>query len=458
MTTDSWREIERLRLDNFNQMFQTLSRDSAFYRQKYAQLQGTSFAHLDDIRAIPLTEKVELQGKASYLRDGYRPTGYFESSGTTGAPLVGYPDLSFDKALAFGKFLDEWMGLKTAHVDLAVVALGYEMSPVGMRFQQALQAIGITVVPLGVRSTMCTPMRSVDIILRTEPQAIFSRPWELLRYGDVIQETAPEALDMQKVFYLGEVMSRRKRERIKRLWNGADVHGHYGLTELDTGLQTCELGNYHEPETPFMHAELLDLDLGSGAPITAPGMRGQLVISTLRDTAAPLLRYRTGDVASRTSCSCGLRSPAYRIFGRVIDQAHIAGVPLFPCELEDRVLSVPAVGNEFSFVLEDDGGLTLRLERDRGVTLAHSNIEDEVRATLPPDVERATRIEMFEYGELADKLGIAKKKSGQFIDLRKSDPGARASRLALNIVDSAALMDLSPCAFERTGAPLATTA
>lgn len=443
MSNPSWKAVERLRLDTLNELFNEIRHGSPFYQHKLAAWAGTKFSSLDELEELPLTDKRELQaGGRSYVRHGQRPHAYFESSGTTGAPLAGYPDLSFQKSISFGAHLDQWMGLKLARVELAAVALGFEMSPVGARFQQALQSIPVSVIPLGVRSTMCTPMRSVDVLLRTGPQAIFSRPLELLRYGDVIQDVAPHELDMQKVFFLGEVMSEGKCARIRRVWNDAHIYGHYGLTELDTGLQTCDLGNYHEPDTPFVHVELLRL--ADDSPIKRPGERGQLVVSTLRNSVAPLLRYKTADVAQRVSCGCGLYSPAYRIFGRIVDEARIGHRTLFPCELENMVLGVPQVGNEFQFVLEPEGRLTIRLEVDRGHQVAHGQLAANVRARLPQEIEAHVDIEVHPYGCLADKLGIAKKKSGQFVDLRRTDPAQRAASLAMNVIDSQALEEISP--------------
>lgn len=447
MSNSSWNEVRQLQLDALNELFDQISRGSPFYQSKLAAWAGKKFSNLEELMDLPLTDKRELQESGrSYLRHGQLPHAYFESSGTTGVPLAGYPDLSYEKAVAFGTHLDQWMGLTLARVDLAAVALGFEMSPVGMRFQQALQSIPVSVIPLGVRSTMCTPMRSVDILLRKSPQAIFSRPLELLRYGDVIQDVAPQELDMQKVFFLGEVMSESKRARIARVWNNADIYGHYGLTELDTGLQTCSLGNYHEPATPFVYVELLRT--ADDSSIDHTGERGQLVVSTLRNSVAPLLRYKTADIAQRVTCACGLQSPAYRIFGRIVDEARVGESSVFPCELEDMVLGVPAVGNEFQFVLEPQERLTIRLEVDRGLQVSYGQLAADVMARLPQDIQAHVDIELHRYGGLADKLGIAKKKSGQFVDLRRSDPALRAASLAVNVIDSSALEDISPRAYQ----------
>jgi len=437
----TWDDILGERLARINEMIPLLRRESAFYSCKFSGFSIKPLKAIGEIATLPLTTREELQasGAASCVRRGKKAHAYFESSGTGGHPMPGYPDMSPGKASVFGRFLDEWMGLRSGKVQTAAVALPYEMSPTGLRFQLALQSSGITVVPIGVRSITCPPERALNIIKRTQPQALFSRPFELLRYGDMLrQQGAMDALDVRKIFYLGESMSRFKWQRIRSVWNDADLYGHYGLTEVDTGLHTCALGNYHEPVNPFVHFELLD---GMQQVITKTGVCGEIVISTLRDTAAPLLRYRTGDMALRIPCACGSPSPAYTILGRFTDRITIGGRFFFPVDIEDMVFHNPAIGNEYQFIIEADESLTLVLERALSCTEALHDIQSNVHASLPPELRASTNIEIRNFGEIADKLGIAKKKGAQFAYLRGTKYNHRADALRINIVDSIQLRE-----------------
>ena len=358
MIKNPWQEIIKLRVERFAEIFNLVLRDSPFYIKKYAHFRGRSINSHESISTLPLTSRAELLAGDSYLRKGMRPQAYFESSGTTGIPLASYPDLSIDKAIAFGHYLNEWMGLTAAKVECAAVALAYEMTPIGLRFQQALHSQGIMVIPTGVRSTVCSPKRSMEIICRTKPQAIFSRPLELLRYADILQyEEKIDEIGVQKLFYLGETMSEQKWRRIESAWGNADLYGHYGLTEVDTGLQTCFLKNYHEPLNPLVYFELLD-DLH--LEILDYERCGEIIVSTLADSAAPLLRYQTGDLARRVKCACGSSAPAYQILGRKQDGVEFSGITIFPYQLENIIYSIPEVGNEYQFIVEGTGNLTIK--------------------------------------------------------------------------------------------------
>lgn len=428
-----WSEILEQRLQRFNQVFELIGQDSPFYKNKYAHLKGVNFDSFESIQAIPLTSRAELQDGSSYLRVGKSPQGYFESSGTSGSMLPAYPDLSFDKAQSFGRYLDQWMGLSSAKIESAVVALAYEMTPIGMRFQQALQTRGIMVIPTGVRSTVCPPKRSIEIISRTRPQAIFSRPLELLRYGDALEYQGKlHEIGVQKLFYLGETMSEQKWRRIERVWANPDLYGHYGLTEVDTGLHTCLFKNYHEPLNPLVHFELLD-DFCNEISNCKEG--GEIVISTLRDIAAPLLRYRTGDLARRVNCSCGSSAPAYQILGRKQDAAQFSGVSVFPYQIENIIFSIPEVGNEYQLVIEDSGDLRIKIEKSLQCSISSQQLIEKVMHVIPDFLIGNTYVEVYEWGKIANKLGIAKKKGAQFVDLRGVQKKDRMEELKINLID-----------------------
>lgn len=437
-----WSEILDARLEKLNRLVEIAQTSSPFYRRKLWPFRGRRFEHIDAIRDLPFTTRAELLAEAPFgtVSVSSTPEAYYESTGTTGDPLPGFPDLSFVKAASFAEFLDAWMGLRRAKVRLALVALAYEMNPTGIRFQLALPQLGITVIPCGVRSTICPPEKTVDLIARLDPEAIFSRPFELLRYGDLLtgRGLLPDGLNTLKLFYLGETMSKTKWERIRGLWNGADLFGHYGLTEVDAGLHTCYLGGYHEPSNPFVHLELVDLQ--TLEPLATAASWGEAVFTTLRVGHAVLIRYRTGDLVRRVPCGCGDPAPAYEIRGRIADGVAFGGEPVFPADLEDVVFAHRDVGNEYLFVVRQDGRLELRLERAQGSLRPLSEVGDEVAHAVSARLGVSPSVHVVAYGGLADKWGIPRKKGGRFTDLRGvADEEEVERELRVNVVDGDAL-------------------
>lgn len=431
-----WVAILEQRAENLTELVRSLSSGSGFYRAALAPFAGHRFTTIDEIVALPFTTRAELLAAAPLgtVLQGRSPQAYYESTGTTGAPLPGFPDLSPEKAASFATFLDRWMGLSRAKISTALVALAYEMTPAGFRFQLALPYLGITVIPCGVRSTVCPPEKTVQLIERLDPGAIFSRPFELLRFGDVLVERAvlPDQIAPLKLFHLGEIMSLAKHRRIEALWGGAELFGQYGLTEVDSGMHSCHLGRYHEPSNPFIHVELIDPS--KTTPIEQ-GRWGEVVFTTLRPSHAPLVRYRTGDMARRVVCACGDPGSAYELRGRIRDGIEFAGRMIFPIDLEELLFTDSDIGNEHLMIALPEGRLGLRAERAFGSAAPCAEVADRLAGAVSDALEVEPVVEIIEYGGLADKLGIPRKKGGRFTDLRGLSSEQAAAELRINVVD-----------------------
>jgi phenylacetate-CoA ligase len=101
------------------------------------------------------------------------------------------------------------------------------------------------------------------------------------------------------------------------------------------------------------------VDPDTARPVAA-GTPGELVITTLTKEALPLLRYRTGDIATLhvEPCACGrtlARIGAIR--GRRDDMLIIRGVNLYPSEIEHTLLGVEGVAPHYQLVVERPGAL-----------------------------------------------------------------------------------------------------
>src|SRR5215472_5652270 len=180
--------LERQRLEGLRDVLDYVKHESPLYGRKLKGVDLRSIQTLEDVARLPFTTRGDLQDAAPFgsLCRSARPEAYYESSGTSGAAVPGFPDLSAGKARSFAQFLDIWLGLSRSKVTRALVAFAYEMNPAGVRFQTALPYVGVMAIPVGVRTTICSPEKTLDYILRLGPQVISGRPLELLRYGDAL--------------------------------------------------------------------------------------------------------------------------------------------------------------------------------------------------------------------------------------------------------------------------------
>jgi len=92
-----------------------------------------------------------------------------------------------------------------------------------------------------------------------------------------------------------------------------------------------------------------------------PGEKGELVFTTLTKEAFPVLRFRTKDLASYTEekCKCGRTMPRHsRIMGRSDDMMKVKGVIVFPSQIEEAVMKVKGVSENYQIIKYKKGVVT----------------------------------------------------------------------------------------------------
>ena len=252
----------------------------------------------------------------------------FEAAGVTRADR-------FFFAFSFGPFLGFWSALE------AVTQHGYFcLAGGGMSSAARLQAIldnGITVL-------CCTPTYAQHL-----GEVAKERKIDLSRGRVRLIVVAGEAG--------GSVPA--TRARIERLWPGATVFDHHGMTEVGPVTYQCPAGSgvLHVIESAYL-AEVISPATGQPAN---PGETGELVLTTLDRIASPLLRYRTGDAVKsgpRTVCACGRSELALHggILGRSDDMVVVRGVNVYPALVEELVRGAPEV-TEYRVQLDCRGTL-----------------------------------------------------------------------------------------------------
>ena len=169
----------------------------------------------------------------------------------------------------------------------------------------------------------------------------------------------------------------------------------YGLSEVMGPGVSAECidarAGGHVNEDHFL-VEVVDPQ--SSEPL-ADGEIGELVFTTLTKEALPLLRYRTGDLASltREPCTCGRTfARMSRVLGRTDDMLIIRGVNVFPSEIERVLLAVPELAPHYQLVVDRPGNLdelTVQVEGTVDSALVRKQLDSALGVTarvevLPP--------------------------------------------------------------------------
>jgi len=181
-----------------------------------------------------------------------------------------------------------------------------------------------------------------------------------------------------------------------------------GIGDIGVSLwgECEEQDGMHLGARGFVHPELVDPAGGEALPLE-DGASGELVLTHLRQRAAPLLRFRTRDhvVVKTSPCPCGRTGPRIRCIGRTDDMLIVRGVNVFPSAVREVVAGfAPAVSGHVRVRPRRSGvkqepplPVTVELARDaQPDPLLAQAIREKIRAVLVVQAE----IELVPWGSL----------------------------------------------------------
>ncbi|WP_026529421.1 AMP-binding protein [Haematomicrobium sanguinis] len=303
---------------------------------------------LEDLALFPYTTKDDL--RAEY------PFGMFAvpqsevvrvhaSSGTTGKPtVVGYTRGDIDRwsdLVARSMFVS---GARPGHK--VHVAYGYGLFTGGLGAHYGAEKLGTTVIPMSGGQTE----KQIQLIRDFEPDVIMCTPTYLLTIMDAMahQGLDPRETTLKYAVCGAEPWTENMRRELEE---GMDLKASdiYGLSEVMgpgvAGEFATRQDGSHIWEDHF-RPEIVDpFDLDR---VLGDGEEGELVFTTLTKEALPIIRYRTKDL---TKLSAGTEAPGMRRMGRITgrsdDMIILRGVNLFPTQIEEITLSIPALSPHF---------------------------------------------------------------------------------------------------------------
>lgn len=324
-----------------------------------------------DIALLPLTTKQHLQE--------YYPLGWLAcdkedlvrfhaTSGTTGNPTV--------VAYTAGDIAWWKKGMQTAirrasvkKGDVIQISYGYGLFTGSQGFHDAAEAMGVTVVPasggfterqfklmrdLGATVLTCTPSYAVKLCEIWEGFSKEEQRKYKLRLG----------------IFGAEAWSESLRARLENAF-GMPALDSYGLSEAmgpGVGMECLEKDGIHLWDEGFIF-EIVD-------PVTLeplePGWEGELVITSLKKEAFPIVRYRTRDLTSVIpgACKCGDRGTRItRLRGRSDDMIIFHGVNVFPEVIERSICGIPGLTPHYQIKVWEEGGfqqMSVTAERAQG--------------------------------------------------------------------------------------------
>ena len=347
-------EIEALQLARLQETVARVYERVPFYRQALDArgVRPSDIRSLADVRLLPMTTKEDFRQNYPYglfavpLKEVVR---LHASSGTTGRPVVvGYTR----------RDMETWTDLVARMVslagvtadDVAQVVFGYGLFTGGFGLHYGLERVGATVVPASAGNSK----RHIMLMRDFGTTVLVGTPSYVLHLAEVAEEEGidPLALPVRLGLFGGEASSREMLKEIERRW-GMLATDNYGLSEvMGPGVSgECEYqGGQHVAEDHFL-VEILDPATGEPCP---PGVKGEVVITTLTKEALPVLRYRTRDISSLNfePCRCGRTTARLaKITGRTDDMLIIRGVNVFPSQVESVLMEIDGVSPHYQLIV-----------------------------------------------------------------------------------------------------------
>ncbi len=348
-------DLEKLQLQSLVKSIKQAV-NSPYYKQLFEEkgLTADEFQSLDDLKKIPFTTKDDLRNHYPYglvsipLEECIR---LHSSSGTTGNPTV---------VVHSQKDLDNWanqvarcmymVGLRKT--DVFQNTSGYGMFTGGLGFQYGAEKLGALTVPAAAGNSK----RQIKFILDFKTTAIHAIPSYATRLAEVFYELGynpAKDTSLTTLIIGAEPHSEEQRKRIENLF-GVKAYNCFGMSEMNgpgVAFECPEQNGLHIWED-YVIAEIID-------PVTLEpvpdGEVGELVLTTLKREAMPILRYRTRDLTRFISekCSCGrTHKKIARFQGRSDDMIILKGVNIFPVQIEKILLQHKELASEYLITLE----------------------------------------------------------------------------------------------------------
>jgi len=418
--TASIDELRSLQLMRLKKAMRYAYDHMAAYRAKCVAkgVHPDDIKELSDLARFPFTTKQD-------LRDNY-PFGMFAvpvkqlsrvhaSSGTTGKPiLVGYTRND----------IDLWSNLVARTIyaaggrpgDMVHVAYNYGLFTGGIGSHYGAEKLGCTVIPASGGQTE----RQAQIIADLNPNIIMVTPSYLLNIADEMDRQGIDAskLALRAAVVGAEPWTEAMRQEINRrlFIRALDTYGISEIIGPGVAQECVETEDGPTLWEDHFYPEIIDPDTGE---VLADGVAGELVLTCLTKEALPVMRYRTRDMTRLLPGTARTMRRLERVTGRSDDMLIIRGVNMYPSQVEEQVLAIPAFAPHYLIEVRRDGALDSLFvnvemrESSRNVAEAAAH---ELRHKIKAYIGVSAEIVIREPGSLARSQG----KAVRVIDHRRS--------------------------------------
>jgi phenylacetate-CoA ligase len=392
---------------------------SPYYSRKFADigLDPSEIKTIDDVTRLPFTTKDDL--RFSYPNtmltvEPERVIRMHTSSGTTGKPTAIFHTK---------EDIDNWAELMARSLamggatpqDVFQNMSGYGLFTGGLGLHYGAERLGMWVIPAGAGNTA----RQIMLIRDFHVTVVHATPSYAMHVAErMVQEGQdPRSLNIKIAALGAEPYTEELRLKLQELY-GFKAFNSYGLSEMNgPGVAfECPFQNGMHIWEDSYFVEIINPE--TLQPV-ADGEVGELVLTTLRRTAMPIIRYRTRDLTTKMlgECPCGRKHVRLsRFVGRSDDMLIIRGVNVFPSQIEEVIMRHKWLGGNYVIVLSTKQALdqmTVKVELAQtgfdGSMQTLRNLRGELQRQLKEQIGFSAEIDVLEPGSLPASEGKAKR-------------------------------------------------
>ena len=336
--------VEQYQTERLRAVVDYCRQHSAFYRGKLTDAGILTVQSLQDLPRLPLTSEEELRNHGTEMlcvsQDAIARIITMQSSGTTGTPKRLFFTDS-DLALTLDFFEQGMQPLVDCAQHVAILLPGATPDSTGHLLAQALKRRQVSSVILGL---VDDPEQAARQLSEIRPDVLVGFPIQILAIARMAASLSLSLGTIRSVLLCSDYIPTSLCSQLHKLL-ACEIFAHYGTVEtgLGGGVDCAAHQGVHLREADLL-LEIID-------PLTAKpladGEWGEIVFTTLRRTAMPLLRYRTGDMGRLLAgpCPCGSHLRRLdKVLGRIKQIRSLQnGRQLALHELDEILFSVPGL-------------------------------------------------------------------------------------------------------------------
>ncbi|MEW5744553.1 MAG: phenylacetate--CoA ligase [Nitrospirota bacterium] len=411
------KRLEELQLGRLQAVVRRVYENVPFYRKQFDErgLAPGSIATLADARKIPFTTKEDILahypfGLLAVPREEI--VRVHTSSGTTGKPkAIFFTKSDIDRGADLIARCLTMTGMRKNDVLQNMMTYGLFTGALVMHY--GAEKVGVLIVPAGPGNTD----RQITLMQDFKTTAIHITPSYALYLADVLDRKGIDPrrdLSLKRAYMGAEPYSEETRKKIEQFY-GIDVYNSYGLSEMNgpgVAFECERKEGMHLWEDNFL-LEIIDPE--TDEPVS-DGQKGEIVLTSLCREGMPILRYRTRDLTAVLPgpCPCGRSHRRIsRIFGRTDDMFIVKGVNIFPQQIENILMGVKGVAQNYQIVLESLDHMTVQVEIARDLfdgNVTHLvKLQNVITDRLKNEILVKPKVELHEPGTLPVFEGKAKR-------------------------------------------------